>query len=124
MDKSYIEKEVMRAYVWQHFVSLMTPLELEVRRGVLIYEKVALNEDARPPLKLKSRWEAEASADALAAMMDGPTLARRQICDRIIRDHAASLTFNRCSACGKIARTPKAKQCQWCFHNWHDKSDR
>lgn len=27
--------------------------------------------------------------------------------------------INRCPKCSKIARTPKAKQCPWCFHDWH-----
>ena len=26
---------------------------------------------------------------------------------------------NNCPKCGKLARTPKAKQCRYCFYNWH-----
>jgi hypothetical protein len=25
----------------------------------------------------------------------------------------------RCPKCDRIARTPEAKQCLWCGHNWH-----
>jgi hypothetical protein len=44
---------------------------------------------------------------------------RRTIVDRVLRDHAATLTFNRCPACRKIAVTPAARHCRWCRHDWH-----
>jgi hypothetical protein len=38
---------------------------------------------------------------------------------RILRDSADKLSFNRCPRCGKLARTPTAKQCRYCKHDWH-----
>jgi len=38
---------------------------------------------------------------------------------RILRDSADKVFFNRCPACGKLARTPTAKQCRYCRHDWH-----
>ncbi len=26
----------------------------------------------------------------------------------------------RCPKCEKVLRTPRAKQCMWCFHDWHE----
>jgi uncharacterized C2H2 Zn-finger protein len=26
---------------------------------------------------------------------------------------------NRCPRCGEVAKTPKAKQCRFCKHDWH-----
>ncbi|MEM7186231.1 MAG: hypothetical protein AAF466_06200 [Bacteroidota bacterium] len=39
---------------------------------------------------------------------------------RISKDHPNVLKFNLCPKCGKLARTPFAKQCHHCFHRWHD----
>ncbi len=30
-----------------------------------------------------------------------------------------SIVFNSCPKCGKLARTPKARQCRFCGHDWH-----
>ncbi|WP_316634390.1 hypothetical protein [uncultured Flavobacterium sp.] len=38
---------------------------------------------------------------------------------RIFNEHENQLELNLCPKCGKIARTPKAKQCRFCGNNWH-----
>ena len=39
--------------------------------------------------------------------------------ERIVRDNPGKIYFNLCSKCGKLARTPQAKQCRYCGYNWH-----
>jgi hypothetical protein len=41
--------------------------------------------------------------------------------ERILAEHADKLTFNYCCQCGRLARTPKARQCRFCHHDWHSK---
>ncbi len=36
---------------------------------------------------------------------------------RILNNH--KIQFNNCPKCNKLARTPKAKQCRFCNHDWH-----
>lgn len=38
---------------------------------------------------------------------------------RIWQEHRSELSLNLCLSCGKIARTPLAKQCRFCLHDWH-----
>jgi hypothetical protein len=38
---------------------------------------------------------------------------------RILDEQQAEIVFNNCPACGAIARTPKARQCRHCKHDWH-----
>ncbi len=38
---------------------------------------------------------------------------------RIYKDHKTELGLNLCPKCEKITRTPKAKQCRFCFFDWH-----
>jgi hypothetical protein len=38
---------------------------------------------------------------------------------RILRDSADKVFFNCCPLCGELARTPSAKQCRYCGHDWH-----
>lgn len=38
---------------------------------------------------------------------------------RILKDNPDKVYFNLCPVCKKLARTPDAKQCRWCRHDWH-----
>ena len=44
---------------------------------------------------------------------------KRQVVIRIFVEHREELNLNLCPKCNKIARTPLAKQCRFCFHDWH-----
>jgi hypothetical protein len=39
--------------------------------------------------------------------------------ERVMRDCEDQVVLNRCPKCNRIVRTPKAKQCLWCYHDWH-----
>jgi hypothetical protein len=40
--------------------------------------------------------------------------------ERIVKDNNNAIYFNNCPNCGKLGRTPQAKQCRFCGHGWHD----
>jgi hypothetical protein len=42
-----------------------------------------------------------------------------KVATRIWNVHKHELQLNLCPRCGKTARTPQAKQCMFCFHEWH-----
>jgi len=44
---------------------------------------------------------------------------RQATVQRIFHDHFEKLPLNLCPACRKIARTPQARQCRFCGHDWH-----
>jgi hypothetical protein len=50
---------------------------------------------------------------------DGYEAYKERIAQRIFNEHKHELELNLCPKCNKIARTPYAKQCRFCFHNWH-----
>jgi hypothetical protein len=41
---------------------------------------------------------------------------------RILNQHGEQIVLNHCPQCGVLARTPKARQCRFCRHDWHDSS--
>jgi hypothetical protein len=55
-----------------------------------------------------------------SASGDGYGNFRQQIADRIMLEHGDKVIFNNCPVCGKLARTPDAKQCRHCWHDWQD----
>ena len=38
---------------------------------------------------------------------------------RIVDEHSNEIAFNHCPRCGALAKTPKARQCRFCRHDWH-----
>lgn len=54
-----------------------------------------------------------------AVMSRGYETFCRDIAARVLREQADLLVLNRCPRCDRIVRTPKARQCLWCFHDWH-----
>ena len=38
---------------------------------------------------------------------------------RILEEQSGEIFFNRCPKCGRLARTPQARQCRFCGHDWH-----
>ncbi|KXX69466.1 hypothetical protein [Flammeovirga sp. SJP92] len=43
---------------------------------------------------------------------------RLKIAERILNENPEKIEFNNCPKCDKLARTPKAKQCRHCGHDW------
>lgn len=50
---------------------------------------------------------------------DGFEVFSRKVSERIFREHKLQLSLNLCPKCSKIARTPWARQCRYCFYSWH-----
>jgi hypothetical protein len=42
--------------------------------------------------------------------------------ERIIGDHREKIVLNCCPQCGRLARTPTARQCRCCRHDWHSET--
>lgn len=57
--------------------------------------------------------------DVLDLLKDGIDKFRENTAKRIFSEHPEVLNFNYCSECGELARTPFAKQCRSCGHDWH-----
>jgi predicted RNA-binding Zn-ribbon protein involved in translation (DUF1610 family) len=43
---------------------------------------------------------------------------RIRIAERLLKE-SGNMVINNCPNCGKLARTPRAKQCRHCGHDWH-----
>ena len=51
-------------------------------------------------------------------LREGYEQFRVKTAERILKENAAKVYFNDCPNCGKLARTPQAKQCRYCGYNW------
>jgi hypothetical protein len=60
--------------------------------------------------------------DALELIKNGDTEFFINTAKRIIKECREEIFLNNCPDCGKLARTPKARQCRHCGNKWFDKS--
>ena len=113
----YDEPSVLTEYVCRHCVPQMTMFEREGLKVVYAREKVEPAQSARVRTMIMRRWVDQADPAVIAALSAGVDAFREAVRDRVLRDHPELI--NRCPICKRIARTPRAKQCRWCFHDWH-----
>ena len=113
----YDERAVLIEYVWKHCHTYMTNLERHGLKAVHAREKAAAAENERLRRMILEKWGGGADLQVTEALSRGEESFKRAVCDRVLRDHPE--VINRCPNCGRVARTPKARQCRWCLHDWH-----
>jgi len=57
--------------------------------------------------------------DALALARDGYDAFVLRTGQRILSENRDAIFLNYCPQCKGLARTPKARQCRFCGHDWH-----
>lgn len=65
------------------------------------------------------RWATD-DPRVLALLANGKKAFVSALEKRLLTDHPGKVLINRCPKCGGITRTPKARQCRFCHHSWHN----
>jgi hypothetical protein len=58
-------------------------------------------------------------SEVLQMASDGLDAFTMRTAQRILDRHSDEIAFNYCPRCGALAKTPKARQCRFCYHDWH-----
>lgn len=106
-------------YILKHYGSFMTLFEHAANRNFFFDMKLASNENPSHAYKRSLESKKINKSEVLQLMEGGYERFRRNVAHRILKEHEAEIVFNKCPACNKLVRTPRAKQCQHCFHRWH-----
>jgi hypothetical protein len=120
----YNESEILDEYLSFNRQAFMTPLERRAESLAILREKALQLESAEGRERCLAEYNAE--VDELVLQLIGNSLDsvrafQNRVNDRIQTEIAAGrITPNRCPACNRIVKTPKARQCLWCGHDWHE----
>ncbi len=111
-------------YVIHFHSSLMTDVESKARAHLVATMKATKgrsDEQAQHQARSHPGFSKWIASDELVLQLakDGYQNFQLQTAARILRDSGDKVFFNLCPACGKLARTPTAKQCRHCHHDWH-----
>jgi len=116
----YDDEGALTEYVWKHYRHLMTPLE---KRVCLYFVPIISGSDNEMLRRCYEYCESEHGhvedqdvLDAFKSDRKGFDLRVRQ---RIMQECADEVFINRCPKCSRIVRSPLARQCPWCKHDWH-----
>ncbi len=112
----YDEDQVLTDYVCSHGSRYFTRLESLGFKAVHARFKAEHAESHQAETILR-HWGHENDPRVVAALADGVEEFRRAVRDRILRDHPEIV--KRCPRCARVLRTPAARQCRWCFYDWH-----
>lgn len=139
-SKKYFKKNKKKAkerFLKLYLVSMNVP-NAETAHYVIIYYSKLLTDDERKALRYyRSTVKLEGDTDerrkkmyykagwlstdpnVLALLENGYEQFAMNCAARILSQHPTDVLLNNCPLCGRLARTPQAKQCRWCGHNWH-----
>jgi hypothetical protein len=115
-----MDKETAR-YIFNYFSNFFTDKESIAFRHYSSTTKLA--DSKNPDLINMYRQKGWLTSDqeALELIKDGYDAFELKTAKRIMEDNGDKIFLNNCPLCGKLARTPDAKQCRHCGHDWHNK---
>ena len=107
-------------YVVRYFGHLMNAQEKQAYRHLAATMKATGRDDPSAQEetkinKIHSRW-LSTDPDVLRPASGGAFLANAAT--RILAEHGGQVLLNRCPRCGALTKTPKARQCRVCKHDW------
>ena len=113
-------------YIMRYYAVFMTPEERLADRHLSATSKIthgrsdssAQEEALASPKPLREWLSTDPGVKQLAA--GGWDAFAMRTAERIFREHRKEISFNECPRCGRLAKTPKAKQCRHCYYDWHD----
>ena len=119
-----MDKETVK-YIVTFFSHLMTEKEKQAIRHVSHSLKIGSTDnncDTETLIKLYGErgWLTD-DQTVLDLLNDGWENFELKTAKRILAESGESVFLNICSNCGKLARTPTAKFCKHCGHDWHEK---
>ena len=111
-------------YVVIHHLELLTQLE---RRALGHLWMVLKSTHGRSDLKAQAEAQGDpdysellsTDSEVMNLAANGYDVFLKQTAARLLAEQGDKVFLNHCPECGGLARTPKAKQCRFCGHDWH-----
>ena len=115
----YDERRMIEYTIMHYHDHLLTEFERLVCNAFLLRWKAQAYRN--PDLEARERKHMEGLEDPRidSVLERGYETFCLEVTDRVLGESQSQVTLNRCPECGRIVRTPRARQCMWCYHDWH-----
>ncbi|MFG0283228.1 MAG: hypothetical protein ACF8R7_02300 [Phycisphaerales bacterium JB039] len=114
------ECQPLTEYIYSHYSSLLRKEELAAQGILWCLEQMGVSETfaehfgkklARARAEYPDLWR-RIEDQGIGKVMDAAA-------QRALREHGDKIFLNRCARCSALCRTPLARQCLECGHDWH-----
>lgn len=106
-------------YIIVYFSNLMNEQERRALRHIQSTSKLDGVENPNLINAYYKRGWLTTDSEVLSLLNQGDDQFVIACAERILRENPEKVFFNLCPNCGKLARTPQAKQCRFCREDWH-----
>lgn len=120
MNKVTLYPELIE-YIFDYCSAFMTEDEQNAKRCHIAMVKSNGGKIERAYTFSTNRKSISVQEHVLNLLTNGYESFKEKVAERIYNEHKDELELNLCPKCFKIARTPLAKQCRYCFYTWHRK---
>ena len=104
--------------------SLMTDKERKAKRGISMKDPFRLMSASQAQMKkFKEQGWITDDPDVAELFKHGFEEFDIATAKRILADNGDKAILNNCPKCNRLARTPKARQCRHCGHDWHGENE-
>jgi hypothetical protein len=119
--KNTVDNETAK-YIINYFSDFSTDTEkIAIRHSRSLYKLEDLTSDnTKRALFYKKTGRLTSDQNALDLLEKGYDKFEISVANRILTQHTDKVFLNNCPRCGNLARTPYARQCRYCGHDWHD----
>lgn len=109
-------------YIINYFPNLLTDLErMAIRHSGSIYKLENLISDNANLIKIyREKGWLTSDQNVLNLLEGGYKQFELNTANRILSQNPNEVFFNNCPKCTQLSRTPYARQCRFCGHNWHN----
>ncbi|WP_199174569.1 hypothetical protein [Flavobacterium sp. 9] len=109
-------------YIINYFPNLLTDLERKaIRHNSSIYKlENATSHNANLIKVYKEKGWLTSDQNVLDLLGGGYKEFELNVANRILAQNPDKVFFNNCPKCNQLSRTPYARQCRFCGHNWHN----
>ncbi|MFO0961165.1 MAG: hypothetical protein U0800_27610 [Isosphaeraceae bacterium] len=117
------DEEELRRYVLRHCREFLTEAERRADRAGMVGIKAADAERRGSRAlagKLREKWCDDRDKEVRSLLADGYEMFRLRLVRRLLADPGVQALIVRCPSCGRLARTPLARQCLRCKHTWRE----
>jgi hypothetical protein len=104
-------------YIIQHYSYLMKHNEKQAHLNIVYLQKTEGNISMREGM-IQKGWIIH-KPEYYDLLKEGYSAFFENVTERILRENETEVVLNLCPKCEKLARTPLAKQCRFCFYSWH-----
>lgn len=115
--------DVVAAYIMNYHSDRLTDVEGRTLNHLVaeikgVRRNVIIGSEGGPMSLLHPQYISDDS-EVLHLAREGYNAFYLRTAQRIFQQHSDKIRFNCCPRCGEVARTPTARQCRLCGHDWH-----